>query len=94
MPKKASGEISLMTPTKRPLAVTILAWVYIAVGTIGFASHSRNFLARYAFDYDDVWIELTEALAIVCGVLNAPRTQLGALACARLDGIPRDPERL
>jgi len=57
-----------MTPNKRPLAVTILAWLYIAVGTVGFAYHAGDFLARHAFNYDGLWIELTELLAIVCGV--------------------------
>ncbi len=52
---------------KRPLSVTILACVYIAVGTIGFAYHFTEFQARDGFQYDAVWVELTEFLAVVCG---------------------------
>jgi len=41
-----------MTLNMRPLSVTILAWVYIGVGTI---------------QYDGTLIEVVEVLAIVCG---------------------------
>ena len=52
---------------KRPLSVTILAWVYIAVGTIGFAYHFTELQARDAFPIDGVWVELVRLLAIICG---------------------------
>ena len=52
---------------KRPLPVTILACIYIGVGTVGFAYHLREILARHAFHYDDFLVELTEFVAIVCG---------------------------
>lgn len=53
---------------KRPLSVTILACVYIAVGTIGFTYHLAEFPSRVAFRYADVWIEIVRLLAIVGGV--------------------------
>jgi len=53
-----------MNWNERPLAVTILGWVYIGVGTIGFAYHFTEFLA---FQYDGMWVELIEFLAIVSG---------------------------
>jgi hypothetical protein len=53
-----------MNSNKRPLSVTILACMYLAVGTIGFAKHFRELLA---LQHDGVWIELTEFLAIVSG---------------------------
>ncbi len=56
-----------MTWNMRPLSVTILAWLYIGVGTIGFVSHFIEIHARYAFRYDGIWIEVVEVLAIVCG---------------------------
>lgn len=56
-----------MNWSKRPLSVTIVACVYIAVGTIGFAYHFAEFLKRQSFQYDAFWIELTEFLAILCG---------------------------
>jgi hypothetical protein len=56
-----------MNSNKRPLSVTILACVYIAVGAIGFAYHFTNLLAKGAFQDDGLWIELTEFVAIVCG---------------------------
>lgn len=57
-----------MNPKTRPLSVAILAWIYIAVGAIGAIGHASEFLARNAFQYDVIWIELTEFIAILCGV--------------------------
>ncbi len=57
-----------MNASRRPLSITILAWVYIGVGTMGFVYHFREFLARTVFHYDAVWIEALELVAILCGV--------------------------
>jgi hypothetical protein len=54
-----------MNSNKRPMSVTILACVYLAVGVCGFAVHFRELLARHP---DAVGIEVTEFTAIVCGV--------------------------
>ena len=51
-----------MNSSKRPVSILIIACVYLAVGSIGFAFHFREFLQP-----DGVWIELTEFLAILCG---------------------------
>jgi hypothetical protein len=53
-----------MNWNKRPASITILACMYIAVGTIGFACHFRELLAR---QHDSVWVEVTEFLAIFFG---------------------------
>ena len=52
---------------KRPLPVTIIGWVYIAVGAIGFAYHAPE-LGRQPFQYEIVLVELLRLLAIVAGV--------------------------
>jgi hypothetical protein len=57
-----------MNGTKRPLSVTILAFLYIAVGAIGFVSHGKEFLAGNVFRSDVIPIELTEFIAILCGI--------------------------
>jgi hypothetical protein len=49
---------------KRPLSVTIVACVYLAVGVIGFVFHFHELLAGH---HDAVGIELTEFVAILCG---------------------------
>ena len=41
----------------RPLAVTILAWLYVAVGAGGLVSHLA----------DGVWVELVEIAAVIAG---------------------------
>lgn len=56
-----------MNLNQRPLSVTILACIYIAVGTVGFVYHLTEFQVGHAFQYDGVWIELTEFLAVLCG---------------------------
>lgn len=53
---------------KGPVSVTILGWVYILVGVAGGVSHLAGFKSGGAFPYDLLWAELTEAVAIVCGV--------------------------
>ena len=57
-----------MNANKRPLSVTILASVYIAMGAIGFVYHLRESLARNASGYDSALIEVVRLLAILCGV--------------------------
>jgi hypothetical protein len=47
----------------KPLAVFVIAVLYMAVGLVGFVSHfSRH------WQPEDVLIEVTEVLAITCGV--------------------------
>jgi hypothetical protein len=52
---------------ERPISVTILGCVYLAVGTVGFIYHFRELQSGHAFQYEAVWVELTELLAILCG---------------------------
>jgi hypothetical protein len=49
---------------KRPLSVTILACLYLAVGIVGFYGH---FGELRALQRDGILTELTELLAIVSG---------------------------
>jgi len=51
---------------RRPLSVTIIGYVYIVIGAVGFAYHFTEFKAP--FQYDFVWVELVRLIAIVCGV--------------------------
>ena len=60
--RKVSG--SPVSSEKRPLTVTMLACLYIGVGAIGFAYHFRESVAAPA---GGIWVELTEALAFICG---------------------------
>ena len=54
-----------MATRPRPISITILAVIYIAVGIMGFAYHIRDLLARQP---DSLWIEIVELIAIACGV--------------------------
>jgi hypothetical protein len=56
-----------VTRNGRPLAVTLLSWVYIGVGAVGFVYHFTGIHADNMFRYDGIWVEAVEVLAIVCG---------------------------
>jgi hypothetical protein len=53
---------------RRPLAVTVIGWVYIVTGAIGFAYHAAGFNPQTPIESDFVWVELLRLVAVVCGV--------------------------
>jgi hypothetical protein len=53
---------------KRPVFVTLLAIVYMAISAIGFVYHFPRFHGQPRFQGKDVWIELTEATAFLSGI--------------------------
>ena len=53
---------------KRPIAVTILSWLYIVVGIAGLAFHFSQYKLQHPFEYDIVWIAVVEILAVIAGV--------------------------
>lgn len=53
-----------MNANKRPISMTVLACMYLALGTVVFVFHFRELLS---LQQDSVWVELTELLAIVSG---------------------------
>lgn len=53
---------------ERPISVTAVGILYMAVGAIGFGYHFGEMRPPNSFHWDAVWIELLRLLAIVCGV--------------------------
>jgi hypothetical protein len=53
---------------KRPLTVTIVAWVYIVVGAIGFGYHLKDFQGAGVIPYQAIGIELVRLAAIIAGI--------------------------
>ena len=53
---------------KRPLAVTLVAWLYIVTGALGFAFHAGDIDLRHPLENDAIWIEAVRVVALVCGV--------------------------
>lgn len=53
---------------KRPVAVTIIAWIYIVAGVVGLAYHAKEFKLAHPFENDGLWICFVRLLAIVSGV--------------------------
>jgi uncharacterized membrane protein HdeD (DUF308 family) len=48
---------------KRPFSITIIAWIFIAVGIVGLIYHSTHPNEEHM-----VWILFLRVLALVCGV--------------------------
>jgi hypothetical protein len=59
-----------MDSTNRPIAVTGIAWLYIAVGVIGFSYHSPDLLHPH---WDIFLIEFTELLSLIAGIFMLRR---------------------
>lgn len=54
---------------KRPLAVTVTGWFFIAAGTTGFIYHASELNIHEPFSNDAVWVLLIRLLAIGAGIL-------------------------
>lgn len=50
----------------RPFAITVLGWLYIVVGIVGLVRH--GWVAIHAWHTEDLWILLTELVALVAGI--------------------------
>ena len=53
---------------KRPLAVTIISWLFIAAGSVGLVYHAADFKVEHPFRYEVIWVCLVRLFAIICGV--------------------------
>ena len=54
-----------MSVNQRPMAVTAIAWLFIAVGIVTFLFHSPGLLHPH---WDDFLIEFTELIALTAGI--------------------------
>ena len=52
----------------RPLPVTIIAWVYLVMGAVGFTYHLKEWNAQQSLLQEFVWVELIRLAAVLCGV--------------------------
>ena len=52
---------------KRPHSVTVISWLFIAAGVVGFAYHATEFRIHNAFQYDLLWVCLVRLLAVLSG---------------------------
>ena len=59
-----------MNSNRRPISVTCVAWLFIAVGTVTFVYHSPGLLHPH---WDDFAIEFTELLALAAGIFMLRR---------------------
>lgn len=56
--------------TKRPFPVTIISWLFIAAGTVGFIYHASEFSSHEPFGNDVLWVLFVRLLAVVGGVFT------------------------
>ena len=59
---------ALSARKKRPLAITVLSWLYIAVGVAGTAAHYVQFAQQRPSASEVFWITLLGITAVVAGV--------------------------
>jgi len=52
---------------RRPIAVTVVAWLLIAAGIFGFAVHLRELLAQKIVHFEDLWIPIVGFLPTAAG---------------------------
>jgi hypothetical protein len=57
-----------MNSVQRPLSITCLAVLYIAIGAIGLVYHFPGLHGEGTWHREDVVIELTEVVALISGV--------------------------
>jgi len=57
----------MLRDPRRPLSVTIIGWIYVAVGSFGFTYHLSQGL-RQPFNWGTVAIPLVSAIAVVAGI--------------------------
>ena len=50
----------------RPFAITVLGWLYVAVGVVGLVHH--GYVAIRSFHLEDVWILLSQVVALLAGI--------------------------
>jgi len=53
---------------KRPRSITVISWIFIAVGSIALLYHLTELKARYPFEQGLVWVCFVRMLAILSGV--------------------------
>jgi hypothetical protein len=53
---------------ERPLTVTVIGWIFIVAGVIGFAYHLTELNPQHPFEDDVVWVLLVRLLAILGGL--------------------------
>jgi hypothetical protein len=53
----------------RPLSITLIGWLFIASGALGFAYHAGEFRTDNHVASELIWILIVRLLAIVGGVL-------------------------
>jgi hypothetical protein len=56
-----------MPKNRRPLSVTIIAWIYLTMGVVGFVYHLARQRSLHPFPYDVLWVELIFLAAIASG---------------------------
>lgn len=53
---------------QRPLAVTFIAWLFLAAGIFGAAFHMRELVSQGLFRWEDLWAPLLGLVAAVAGI--------------------------
>jgi hypothetical protein len=52
----------------RPLTITVIGWIFLAAGIVGFGYHASEFRRQGPFQYDLVWVCLMRLVAVISAV--------------------------
>jgi hypothetical protein len=63
-----------MNSSKRPLSVTIIGCIFVAIGIIATAVHGAELKGQAPVQQDVVWAVLVSLVALVCGIYMLRRS--------------------
>jgi hypothetical protein len=63
-----SGDKLSSNAKKRPLSVSIISYLFMAVGAVGFTYHLREIKGQLPADYDVFWVCFVRLIAVIGGV--------------------------
>ncbi len=62
---------------KRPLAVTVVGWLSIIAGAVGFIYHLKDVDRQHPFADDAIWILAVRLIAVLAGIFVLRRINAG-----------------
>jgi hypothetical protein len=54
--------------TSRPRAITVIGFLFVAAGVVGFAYHATELNIRRPLESDAVWVLVVRLLAVIAGL--------------------------
>lgn len=78
----------------RPPSITVISWLFILAGGIGFLYHLSELTSRRSIDAGLVGVCLVRLVAILSGIFMLRGSNWARWLLIRMDGLSRRPERI